>query len=73
MKRAVIAGGVVGVVLLSGLVLLRGQPPAAARPADAAKEAHTLRTSGSTAARNTVDGDDLNIQFRHATIPFSAL
>jgi uncharacterized protein YggE len=53
MKRAAITGGLAGVVLLSGLVLLRGQnlAPAPGPATEAKKEPHTLRTTGSATVR----------------------
>src|ERR1700694_2200228 len=49
MRRAAIAGGVAGVVLLSGMFLLRGQNPGPA--AEVKKDPRTLRTSGSATVR----------------------
>src|SRR5262249_12810527 len=56
-RRATLAGGLAGVILLSGLLLLRGQnlPPTAGPTAEAKKEPHTLRTSGSGTVRVTPD------------------
>src|SRR5260370_34736788 len=52
MKRALIGGGIAGILLLSGLVWSRGQALAPPGPAvEASKEAHTLRTSGSASVR----------------------
>ncbi len=52
MKRALIGGGVAGILLLYGLVWSRGQAVAPPGPAvEARKEAHTLRTSGSASVR----------------------
>jgi uncharacterized protein YggE len=57
MRRAALAGGVAGVLLLSGVLLLRGQTPALqpGPAAEAKKEPHTLRTSGSATVRVTPD------------------
>ena len=53
MKRALIGGGIAGILLLSGLVWSRGQAVAPPGPAvEASKEAHTLRTSGSASVRS---------------------
>jgi uncharacterized protein YggE len=53
MKQAAIVGGLAGVVLLSGLVFLRGQnaAPAPGPAAEAKKEPHTLHTGGSATVR----------------------
>jgi uncharacterized protein YggE len=75
MRRAAIAGGLAGVLLLSGLVLLRGQPAPVALPAvvpiaEAKKEPHTLRTSGSATIRIKADAARVffGIQTSAATI-----
>jgi uncharacterized protein YggE len=52
MKRATIAGGLAGVVLLAGIVLLRGfDRPAVGADAEAKKETNKLTTSGKATVR----------------------
>lgn len=53
MRQTLIASGLAGVILLAGMVLLRGQNVASApgAAAEAKKEPHVLRTSGSATVR----------------------